>query len=239
MADAFGKALEGYLNGNPSPYFVRRDDDYLEPCDLAVYFTDYSKWHDFEKKILKYVQGRILDLGAGAGRHSLYFQNKGFEVYAIDISPGAVEVMRKRGVKNVHLMDLRKLNFPENYFDSVLMMFNNFGLAGSIEGTKKLLKVLSKISKPRGRIITTIRNPYQTDKPGHLAYHEHNRKSGKPAGLIRMRIEYKGEVGNWFDLLMVSAEELEELIQDTGWKILRIIEGQDGMYGVVLEKQYI
>lgn len=238
IKDVFGDSLKGYLKGDSSLYVIRRDDNYYEPLgDLGIYFTKYPKWQDFEKKILKYVQGRILDLGAGAGRHSLYFQNKDLEVHAIDISPGAVEVMRKRGIKNVYLMDLKKLDFPKNYFDSVLMMFNNFGLAGNIKGTKKLLKDLCRITAPKGRIIAISRNPYKTDKPEHLAYHRRNRKAGRPAGLIKIRIEYKGEIGNWFNLLMVSPQELKDLIRDTGWKILKIVEGKDGVYGVVLEKK--
>jgi len=132
---------------------------------------------------------------------------------------------------------LRKLDFPENRFDSILMMFNNFGLAGSTEETKQLLKALYKIATAKGKIITTIRNPYKTDKLEHLAYHKRNREAGRLAGLIRIRIEYKDEVGDWFNLLMVSPEELKELIRDTGWKILKIAEEPNGNYGVVLEKQ--
>jgi len=238
MGDAFGKSLLGYLSGEQASYIIRRDDGFIdEPCDIGVYFSEYPEWQDFEKEILSYARGRILDLGAGAGRHALYLQNKGLEVHAIDISPGAIETMKKRGVKNVHLMDLRELDFPENHFDSIPMMFNNFGLAGSAEGTKQLLKALYKIATLKGRIITTIRNPYKTDKPEHLAYHERNRKAGKPAGLIKIRIEYKDEVGDWFNLLMVSPEELKELIRDTDWRVLKIVEGQNGNYGVVLEKE--
>ena len=237
MTDAFGNGLKNYLNGDLTPYTIRRDDGFIDkPHDVGVYFADYSQWPGYEKEILKYVQGRVLDIGAGAGRHALYLQGKGFEVHAIDISPEAIEVMKRRRMKNIYLMDLRKLDFPDNYFDSILMMFNNFGLAGSIEGTKKLLEVLYRISTPKGRIIITIRDPYQTDIPEHLAYHERNKKAGKPVGQIKIRIEYKDEVGDWFELLMISSQELEELIKDTGWKILRIVEGKDGNYGAVLEK---
>jgi ubiquinone/menaquinone biosynthesis C-methylase UbiE len=144
--------------------------------------------------------------------------------------------MKRRGVKNVYLMDLMRLEFPENYFDSILMMFNNFGLAGTIEGTKKVLKVLHRVSTDKGRIITTIRDPYKTDNPQHLAYHERNRREGRPAGQVKIRIEYKGEIGDWFDLLMVPPrEELESLIKDVGWGILRIVR-ENGYYGAVLEK---
>lgn len=236
MADAFGKSLIGYLNGDLMPYTIRRDDDFADEHDVRIYFTKYPEWQDFEKEILGYVQGRVLDIGAGAGRHALYLQEKGFELHAIDISPGAIEVMKQRKVKNVYLMDLRKMDFPDNHFDSILLMFNNFGLAGTIEDTKKLLKVLHRISAPKGRIITTIRDPYQTDIPEHLAYHERNKKIGRPVGQIKIRMEYKGEIGDWFYLLMVSPKELEDLIKDTGWVILKIAKGEGGNYGVVLKK---
>lgn len=237
MKDAFGKALKACLSGDVSPYNIRRDDDWLGDNSTEVYFTTYPDWEDFEKEILKYVQGRVLDIGAGAGRHTLYLQEQGFEVHAIDISPLAIEVMKQRDVKNAYLMDLRKLDFPEKYFGSILMMFNNFGLAGSIPATEKLLKVLSGISTSKARIITTIRNPYKTDDSAHLAYHEKNRKQGRPSGQIIIRVEYKGEIGDWFSLLMVSPEELKELIKDTGWFILKLIEPeQGGNYGAVLEK---
>lgn len=234
--DVFGKLLTGFFNGDLTSCTIRRDDGWFDEHETKVYFSKYEEWENYEREVLNYVQGRVLDLGAGAGRHALYLQGKGFEVHAIDISTGAVEVMKKRGVENVYLMDLQKLDFPDNYFDSTLMMFNNFGLVGTIEGTKNLLKGLHRISTSKGKIITTIRNPYLTDNLKHLAYHEQNRKKGKPAGQVKIRIEYKGEAGSWFELLMVSPDELKDLIRDTGWKILKIIEGEDGCYGAILEK---
>jgi len=236
MADVFGRLLIDYFKGKGSIETIRRDDGQVNEMSMKRYFTDYPEWEDFEKEILGYVQGRVLDIGAGAGRHSLYLQKQGFEVHAIDISPRAVEVMRKREVRNVYLMDLRKLDFPENYFDSILMMFNNFGLAGTIKETKKLLKLLYRVSTPQARIITTIRDPYQTDNPAHLAYHEKNKKEERPAGQVTLRIECKDEIGDWFSLLMVSPEELKDLIKDTGWNILKIVEGKEGEYGAVLKK---
>ncbi|MEW6407692.1 MAG: class I SAM-dependent methyltransferase [Patescibacteria group bacterium] len=237
MTDIFGKFLNDYSKNKKVVYFIRRDDGFFNKAqDVKIYFSKYREWKKSEKEILKYVRGKVLDIGAGAGRHSLYLQNKGFKVWALDISPGAVKLMQKRGIKNVVLMDLRKLNFPKNYFDTTLLMFNNFGLAGSVRQTRKFLKNLYKITTPRGRIIATIRNPYKTKNPKHLAYHQKNIKAGKPAGLIKIRIEYKKEKGNWFLILMVSPSELEKLLLGTGWKILKIIEERDGTYGVVLKK---
>lgn len=238
MADAFGKALMGYLSGDTSPYAVRRDDNHIQKGSLEVYFNDYPQWEDVEKEILTYVQGRVLDIGAGAGRHALYLQRQGFEVYAIDNSPLAVKVMKQREISNVYLMDLRHLDFPDNYFDSILMMFNGLGLAGTIEMTNKVLRVLYKISTPKAKIIATTIDPYKTNKAAHLAYQERNRKVGKLAGQIIMKIEYKGEVGDWLSLLMLSPKELSDIIKDTGWSILKISKtDKRGHYGIVLKKE--
>jgi SAM-dependent methyltransferase len=109
MVDSFGKVLMGYLNGDKSPYIIRRDGGLIEEHDAGKYFTEYEQWDNCEKEVLKYVRERVLDIGGGAGRHALYLQNKGFEAHVIDISPLAVEVMKRRGVKNVYLMDLMRL----------------------------------------------------------------------------------------------------------------------------------
>lgn len=236
MRDILGKALAGYLNGDQPCCIIRRDDGFSEEIDIGTYFTEYPNWNNSEKEILKYTQGRVLDIGAGTGKHTLYLQNKGFEVCAIDISPLTVAVMKQRGVKSAHAMDLMELKFPEDYFDTILMMFNVFGLGETIENTKKILKVLYKISTPVGKIIATITNPYKTKNPYHLAYHKRNREAGRPAGQTRIRIEYKGEIGDWFCQLMVSPEELRNLIRNMGWSVLAIVEGEEAIYGVVLKK---
>lgn len=236
MEDVFGKVLMDFLKGEKNPHVIRRDDGYADEKQAERYFWPYIKWPDYEREILKEVKGRVLDIGAGAGRHSLWLQSRGFEVHAIDISPLAVEVMKTRGIKNVHLMPLQRLNFPDCYFDSVLLMFNNFGLGGTIEGTKKMLEKVHKITGGNGQIITTINDPTKTDKPEHLAYQKNNLKKGKPIGQVTIRHEYKGEKGDWFDLLMVSPEELEDLVKGTGWQIVRLVIGNDGRYGVVLKK---
>lgn len=236
MADPFGKALRDYLNGNPSTtYTIRRDDGHVDHLAVEAYFREYPTWKETEKKVLRFAQGRVLDIGAGAGRHSLYLQSQGFDVVANDVSLLAFEVMLRRGIKNVCLMDVKRLNFPAKSFDSILMLGNNFGLAGTVEETKKLLRVLYRIST--GRIITTITDPYKTEEAEHLSYHERNRKAGRPVGQVKIRIEYKGEIGSWSYLLMVSPEELKGLIKDTGWNILRLFEGSDQYYyGAVLGK---
>ena len=238
MIDIFGKTLKGYLNGDLPHHVVRGKNGYFNTLNTEVYFANYSDWEHYEAAIItRYIDGRVLDIGAGAGRHSLFLQDEGFEVHAIDISPSAVALMKTRGVKNVYLMNLNSLDFPENCFDSVLIMFADLGLGGTVKDTKKLLKSLYKITTPKGKIITTIRNPGDARESQYFGHYKDHKQIGKTIEKVKARIEYNGEIGDWFSILMASPEGLDNLIENTGWIISNTIKGDDGFYGVLLEKE--
>src|SRR5215210_9345463 len=99
--DAYGQQLLAqYNNQTTTVEIIERDDDYIDTgSDPGLYFSEYKKWSPLEKRAVKLVKGRVLDIGSGAGRHALYLQGKGFDVTGIDNSPGAVEVCRLRGLK--------------------------------------------------------------------------------------------------------------------------------------------
>ena len=77
---------------------------------------------------------------------------------------------------------------------------------------------------------------YRTDDPAHLAYHERNRQRGRMAGQIRIRVRYRELATPWFDYLMVSREELEELLEGTGRRLARTLDSED-TYVAVIGKQ--
>ena len=84
--DALGHALFDYLNGISSYEITERDDGFIQSeIGPKGYFRPYSEWSSIEKKASKLVKGRILDVGCGAGRHALYFQEKEYEVLGIDV----------------------------------------------------------------------------------------------------------------------------------------------------------
>ena len=78
---------------------------------------------------------------------------------------------------------------------------------------------------------------YATDKPEHLAYHARNRKRGRLAGEIRLRVRYRDLIGEWFDYLMVSQAEMQEIVQDSDWRIVEIFESGGAQYVAVIEKE--
>ncbi len=165
------------------------------------------------------VRGRVLDVGAGAGRHSLEAQARGLEVVAIDISPGAVETCRRRGVRDARLLPLAEVDERLGVFDTALLLCGNLGLAGGAEETVAFLRRLHAVTSPAGRIVFDTVDPHGEDDDADLAYLERNRARGRMPGEVTIRIRYGGLATPWFELLCVSTAELEGLIPGTGWRL--------------------
>lgn len=236
--DAQGKAMLAYLKGKRSFEVVERDDGY---CDVSggpeIYFLLYEKWNENEKKAMEYVNGRVLDIGCGAGKHSLHLQEKGFKVTGIDISPSAVEVCRRRGLKDVRGISIDEISGDLGQIDTIIMMGNNFGLFENLTKAKKLLRKFHTITTEDAQIIAETRDPYDTDIPEHLEYHKWNRKRGRMGGQLRLRIIYKKYRTPWFDYLLVSKKELEDILRDTGWTLHKTLGGEMGTYIAIMIKQ--
>ena len=235
--DAFGHLMLDYHNGIACHEMIERDDGSINTSGgPAFYFQEYDEWADCTKKAMDYVQGRVLDVGCGAGRHSLYLQGKGFEVLGIDNSPNAVEVCRQRGVKKTKHLSITQITRDLGVFDTILLMGGGFGLMGSFKRARWLLKRFNSITSAEGRIIAQTRDPYKTDDPDHLAYHEFNRRRGRMGGQVRFKVRYKKYATPWIDWLHASVEEMKEIVDDTGWKIDKILPCDAGAYVAVITK---
>jgi SAM-dependent methyltransferase len=236
--DAFGHEYQDYVSGIAGHEVIERDDGYVDVSGgPQVYFTQYKDWHPIEKKAMRYVSGRVLDIGCGAGRHALYLQGRGHEVLGIDSSPLAVEVCRQRGLRDARLVPITRIGPRLGTFDTVIMLGNNFGLAGSPAGARRLLKRLRGLTSTRGNIIAGTRDPYLTDDPAHLAYHAANRARGRMSGQIRLRARYRQYATPWFDWLVVSRDELESILEGTGWAVSRYIDSEDSHYMAIIGKE--
>jgi SAM-dependent methyltransferase len=237
--DAYGELLLAYLEGNEGAReIVERDDGFIEvTAGAAAYFRPPRRWAAHERQALRFVRGRVLDVGAGAGRVSLHLQERGHEVVAIDISPGAVEVCRRRGVRDARVCAFANVGPELGTFDTVVMWGNNFGLFGGSRRARTMLARLHRLTSAEGQIVAESRDVYATDDPAHLAYHERNRRRGRMAGQLRLRVRHRSFATPWFDYLIVSPGELRDLVEGTGWTVSRLLEGEDGVYAAVLEKR--
>jgi len=235
--DAFGQEIWAYYKGERTSEIVERDDGYFDVSSgPKMYFSEYDDWHSVDRKAMEFVKGRVLDIGCGAGRHSLYFQKKGFDVLGIDSSPLAIEVCKLRGLEKAKVVAIEDINFKPDSFDTIIMMGNNFGLFGSFKKAKMLLKKFHKMTSINGLIIASTRDTYKTSNPDHLEYHRINKQKGRMAGQSRIRIRFRKYVGRWLDYLIVSKEEMNEILKGTGWKIKEFIDSDNSEYAAVIEK---
>jgi SAM-dependent methyltransferase len=234
--DGYGQMLLAALDGKDTAEIVERDDGFIEAAaGTRIYLAPFRRWRPLDRQAMRFVRGRVLDVGCGGGRVCLHLQGRGQDVVGIDISPGAVEVCRRRGVRDVRLCSIDDVSESLGSFDTIVMLGNNFGLFASRAKSKRLLPRFHKLTTERGRIVAETRDVYRTDDPAHLAYQKRNRARGRMSGQIRIRVRYRDHATPWFDYLMVSREELEDLLDGTGWRLGRVLESED-TYVAVIEK---
>ena len=228
VGDAFGLALLDYLEHGTEArsHFIERDDGLLETIDTGALFTRESEWSVAEASVVDRAGRRVLDVGAGAGRHALPLQESGREVVALDVSPGAVEVCRRRGVRETFTGTVFEWPGTDvEPFDTFLLCGNNYGLLESLAHGLSFLGALTEVAVPGAEIIGTCIDPFATEDPLHLAYHERNRDRGRHPGQIRLRARWSDVATNWFDYLFVPVEELEELAERAGWELVEYQPG--------------
>lgn len=237
-SDAFGQSLIDFYEGKGGYGVVERDDGFVGLSEgLGPYFHDFRHLPAGHKKALRLARGRVLDVGCGAGRHSLCLQQKGLEVVGIDASPLAVKLCRLRGHRRVRVLPITKVSTKLGRFDTILMLGSNFGLFGSRKRARWLLRRWRNLTSDDARIIAESNDPYQTSTPCHLDYHKLNRRRGRMSGQLRIRVRYRVHATAWFDYLIVSKPEMAEILAGTGWRIRRFIDSGGSVYIAVIEKE--
>lgn len=167
MKDLFGRALQDFHNKQYSEDLITSTNISGEDkLPLPYLFRSYKDMPILEQKALSLAKGHVLDVGCGSGCHSLYLQQQGLDVKAIDISKGAVAVANKRGVNTVEHKDI--LNETQT-FDTILLLMNGTGIFQEISQVSKYLNHLKSLLKINGQILidsSDIRYMYEDDDGG-------------------------------------------------------------------------
>jgi hypothetical protein len=225
----YGLALLDYNNGNTDTVLLyERDDGFVEQGPVSIFFRKPSEFFKHEHKALDLCYGHILDIGAGAGIHSLALQNKGLKVTAIDISHEAVGIMSGSGVIDVHCSDIH--DFKGKTFDTLLLLGRGIGMVGNLKGLHSFLLDIKDLLKKGGQLLLNSCDVSNTSSPEHLSYHELNIKAGRYIGEIGMKIRYKDVIGELFSWLHVDSKTLSECASKTGWNMEVIDQEEDGNY---------
>lgn len=240
--DAYGHMLLDALEGVEASEIVERDDRFIETdrFGAALYLAPYANWPSRQRRAMRYVRGRVLDVGCGSGRVALHLQGRGHEVVAIDLSPRAVEACRQQGVREARALSIDDVDERLGPLDTIVMFGNNFGLFRSRASARRLLRRFHRLTGEGGRIVAESMNPHATDDDTHLAYQRRNRSRGRMPGQLRIRVRYRDYATRWFDYLIVSPEEMEDILAGTGWHVRRFISDNgedDDHYVAVIEKE--
>jgi SAM-dependent methyltransferase len=220
--DPLGRALLAYQEGqHDAEILVESDLFETEVVPVAAYYRPAEvDLPELEQHALKACCGRVLDVGAGAGRHALELQATGLAVTALDISPAASAVMRARGVHRVVAGDL--WGFEGGSFDTVLTLMNGLGVVGDLAGLQRWLEKLHDVVGPGGSILcdsSDLAAAFETDDPDACQ----PRTAQLQRGEVRFRLRFRECRGGWYRWLFCPEEELRTVALRTGWttEILR------------------
>jgi SAM-dependent methyltransferase len=223
-ADAFGRAVLDWTRGGETPEILERDDGFVDTgAGPGVYLASYGDWPAAERQAMRYVRGRVADIGCGAGRVSLHLQELEFDVTAFDASPLVVRACRQRGVRKVVQSAVRDLSGTLQAFDTILLMGNNFGIFGTPERARATLSTWARSVREGTLLVAESMDPYRSSELLTAEYRRRNRARGRLPGQTRLRIRYREFASPWFDWLFVSRSEMVKLVRGTGWAVQRLI----------------
>lgn len=240
-ADPYGRAVRDYYRGEQSQPLIHRDGpESREHPTERFYFGEFPDDADDESAawLESRLDGPLLDAGAGAGRHALYFQDR-FETVAVDVSEHLVETMRDRGVDDARRVDMFELRerFARDRFASVLVQGTQMGLAGSMRGLRRFLGALAFVTDADGTAVLDCYDPNAAETSDLIGY----RHDPTPGLAYRvLTFEYEGDVSETLLFRLFSPDRVREAADGTGWSVEALSRDADEngrYYRVALEKK--
>ena len=225
MKDLFGKAiLDFQTNNSPEDLITETTISEADEMSVAYLFRSYDEMPKIEQKALQLSQGRILDVGCGAGSHSLTLQNdRNLEVTSIDISPNAIQACTLRGLKKAKIQNIMTLENEK--FDTILLLMNGAGMCGKFKNIPKFLLKLKSLLNPGGQILldsSDIIYMFDEDEDGGKWIPSQNEYYGE----IVFNISYKGEKEKPFDWMFIDYNTLQNAAFANGLQCEMILEGE-------------
>jgi len=209
LKDIHGQAIRDYYQGDDdATLIIHNSYDQPEEMHTEVFFREEEDLSTLEHLALIECKGRVLDIGAGSGVHSLILQSKGLDVVALENSPACVEVMVQSGVDQPLLGDFWQ---HHGKYDTILALMNGLGLAGTLAGVSDFLRKCMSLLSPDGQLLI------DSSDISYL-YEDGLQKPDGYYGEVHYQYEYKGEKGDWFDWVYVDQKTLAETCKKLGLK---------------------
>ncbi|RKN04260.1 class I SAM-dependent methyltransferase [Streptomyces radicis] len=240
QGDAFGQLLLATLDVGVKPgvetEIVERDDGLIVAADAVRYFRRPEEWSPQVRWAVAQARGRVLDIGIGAGQHALVAQRAGCRVTGLDVSPGALEVARRRGVGELVAGSVGQVAefFEQGSFDTVFMLGQNLALLGSPERAGAVLSALYDITAPGALLIGDGADPTPVWE-SQREYFESNVARGRWPGHFTLRVRHRDMASPWFDYLFCTPDQLAALGETHGWR-LHGVRQKGASYAAVMHR---
>lgn len=222
MLDLFGKAiLDFQTNNTPEDIITETSISEADEMSVAYLFRKYEEMPKLEQKALQLCKGKILDVGCGAGSHSLYLQEKDFEVTSIDISENAIKTCQARGLKNAKVENI--LHLENEKFDTILLLMNGTGIFENLATTSKYLQKLKSLLNENGQILidsSDILYMFDQNEDGTFSVPADNYY-----GELTFSIQYKNQTEEDFPWLYLDYNTLQNACQANGLQCELLFEG--------------
>lgn len=224
MKDLFGKAiLDFQTNNSPEDLITETSISEADEMSVAYLFRNYNEMPKLEQKALQLAKGRILDVGCGAGSHSLSLQNdRNLDVFSIDISANAIKACTLRGLKNTKVQDI--LTLENEKFDTILLLMNGTGIFRTLKETPQFLQKLKSLLNPNGQILIDSSDIiYMFDEDEDGAYEV---PANVYYGELTFTVSYKNETEETFPWLYLDYNTLQNAAFANGLQCELILEGE-------------
>lgn len=217
-----------YLKTNKGKLYVHDQFGPKVEMPISMYFRNEKQLPKLEKLALQQCQGKILEVGAGAGSHALILQENKIDVTALEISPASCEVMEKRGVKQVICDDF--FEYSGVKYDTLLMLMNGVGLCANINGLRTFLKHSEHLLEEDGSII------FDSSDIAYM-YEETEFPEDHYYGEARVCYEYKGKIDTAFNWLYIDQKKLKDIAQEEHWDLEIIYQDHQDQYLAKMKKK--
>ncbi len=227
---AIEKALRDYYSGiYDKSLLLHNDYGEVEDMPVEVFFREEEDMSELEMTALQMARGRVLDVGAGTGVHSLILQDHGYDVTAIDILPENVAIMKESGVLKTKIADIFTSSFEK--YDTIYLLMNGLGIAGKLSGLGLLFDRIVSMLNPGGQFI------FDSSDISYL--YEGKLLPGNYFGEVRYQYEYDGVKDQWFDWLYVDPQLLMEFGHQRDYyiEILQMDENDQYLARLINDKQ--
>jgi SAM-dependent methyltransferase len=224
MKDLFGKAILDFQTNNyPEDLITETNISEADEMSVAYLFRNYNEMPKIEQKALQLAKGKILDIGCGAGSHSLFLQNdRNLDITSIDISPNAIKACHLRGLKNAKVQNI--LTVENEKFDTILLLMNGTGIFRTLNEIPLFFNKLKELLNPNGQVLidsSDIIYMFDEAEDGSKWITENGYY-----GELTFSISYKNETEDTFPWLYLDYNTLKNAAFDNGLQCELVLEGE-------------